>query len=241
MKRTWDSTVEAKIANFDENYPYVLEKLTQAAKTSGRGKEDIFLLAATKTVCPEVINHAIEKGLDYIGENRVQEMDSKWNDLKLGGIRADFIGHLQTNKARLVVGRVSMIQSLDSLRLAQAIDKLAKESGGVQQVLVEVNIGTETNKTGVGPEELESFLYSVRTLEWIKVKGLMAIPPICGETEKIKYFFNMHQLFIDMKTKKLDNVDMDFLSMGMSDDYEAAIREGANIVRIGSLLFGERQ
>ncbi len=225
---------------FDENYADCLERIAVAAKKSGRTAEDINLLAATKTIPIEVINHAIESGVKLIGENRVQELASKL-DLYNQSATRHFIGHLQTNKVRQVVGNVSMIESVDSLRLANEISRRSTELGIVTEILVEVNIGGEDSKSGIKPEDAERFITEISTLSGIKTEGLMTIPPICEKNEEIlRYFEQMHNLFVDISGKKIDNVNMNYLSMGMSDDFEAAILCGANIVRVGTRLFGRR-
>ncbi len=231
--------IEAKCGNFDLNFKNITEKIKIAAEKSGRKAEDITLLAASKTVEVEVINHAIEKGLEFIGENRVQEFLSKYNELK--PVHKHFIGHLQTNKVKDIVGKVEMIESVDSLKLAKEISKHSIKQNVHTDVLIEVNIGGEENKSGIAPEELENLIKEIAKLPNISIKGLMAIPPICTEEDTLrKYFAKMRNLFIDIQTKNIDNSSMEYLSMGMSGDYELAIEEGANIVRIGSSLFGKR-
>ena len=223
------------------NYEEVTENIARAAEASGRKKEDVTLLAATKTVEPRIINYAISLGLGHIGENRVQELLSKYDEYDLEHCDLQFIGHLQTNKVRQIVGRVSMIQSVDSLKLAKEISRVSKLGAVNTDILLEVNIGREENKSGVMEEELEELLCSAAQLENIRVRGLMAVPPICGTKAELgKYFDKMYKLFIDISCKTLDNVSMDFLSMGMSDDYKEAILSGANMVRVGSKLFGAR-
>lgn len=198
-------------------------------------------MAVTKTVDPIFINHAIECGVDLIGENKVQEFLAKKPFLRMENCCAHLIGHLQTNKVRQIVGEVSMIQSVDSLKLATEISKRSLAAGLVTECLVEVNIGGEENKTGLEFSQTEELLEKMATLEGIKVKGLMTVPPICEKEEELsQYFSKMHALFIDMKSKKLDNIDMTVLSMGMSGDYEVAVRHGSNLVRIGSAIFGPR-
>lgn len=231
--------IAEKCSNFDLNFKEINERIEIAAKKSGRSKDDIILLAATKTVPHEVINHAIDSGLKYLGENRVQEFLSK-NEY-LHPVHKHFIGHLQTNKVRDIVGKVEMIESVDSLKLAKEISKRSIALGITTDVLIEVNIGEEENKSGVIAENLEELIRQIVVLEGISVKGLMAIPPICTDNDEIrKYFSKMYNLFIDIQAKNIDNSIMKYLSMGMSSDYEIAIEEGANIVRVGSLLFGKR-
>ena len=225
----------------EKNYNEITENIAAAAIKSGRRPEDITFLAATKTVEPIVINHAVSLGLRYIGENKVQELLSKYDEYDLANCQLQFIGHLQTNKVRQIIGKVSMIQSVDSLKLASEISKQSVKDGVDTDILIEVNIGREENKSGVLEEELFELLEKTSKLENIKVRGLMTIPPICGsKTENYKYFDKMNKLFIDISAKTLDNVSMDFLSMGMSDDYQEAILAGANMVRVGSGLFGAR-
>ena len=232
---------EKLFRDVEYNYQRINEQIAEAAEKSGRRREDITFLAATKTVAPEVINHAISLGLDHIGENRVQELLSKYDAYDLSRCSLQFIGHLQTNKVRQIVDKVDLIQSVDSFKLAKEISARSLAHGKVCDILVEVNIGREENKSGVFEENLEELLCQIAQLEGISVKGLMTIPPICENEHKIlKYFNNMHKLFIDILEKKLDNVSMTILSMGMSADYYQAILEGANMVRVGSALFGAR-
>ncbi len=224
---------------FDENYLLIKENIKKAAEEIGKGPESITLLAATKTVDIDVINHAIESGIEYIGENRVQEFLSK-KDGYLPCHR-HFIGHLQTNKVKDIVPNVELIHSVDSLHLAKEISKVSKKLNKVTDILLEVNIGREENKSGFFEEELLQNLIEIAKLDGIRIKGLMAIPPVCeNENENAEYFNKMRKLFIDIGAKKIDNSSMEFLSMGMSDDYVSAIKNGANIVRIGTALFGKR-
>ena len=226
---------------FDDNYAYVLDRIEKAAQSVGKTAADINLLAATKTVPVEVINHAIEKGITLIGENRVQELCEKYDDLNKTATR-HHIGRLQTNKVKQVVGTVSRVQSVDSVKLASELSKRSLERGLTTDILVEINIGDELSKSGIPVDQTEEFLAQIATFEGIKVKGLMCIPPICeNDTEIRKFFDKMYHKFIDISGKKIDNISMDFLSMGMSGDFEQAIQSGANIIRLGSILFGARQ
>lgn len=187
------------------------------------------------------INHAIDCGITLIGENKVQEMLRKKPNLKLTGVRKNLIGHLQTNKASQIVGEVDMIESVDSIKIAKEIGKQSVKKGLVTDVLLEVNIGREESKTGIMPEELDSVLYEAAEINGIHICGLMTIPPICEEnTELCKFFENIYNMYVDIKSKKIDNVYMNVLSMGMSGDYKTAILEGSNHVRIGSKIFGPR-
>ena len=229
------------LSNIKYNYETIVNNIAESAIKSGRKPEDITFLAATKTVAPEFINYAISLGLKFIGENKAQELLSKYDDYDLNNAKLHFIGHLQTNKVRQIVGKVDMIQSVDSIRLAEEISKQSKKQGIVTDVLVEVNIGEEDNKSGVMPENLTELLYQMSGLDGISVNGLMAIPPICENENIIRgYFANMRNLFLDISDKKIDNIKMGILSMGMSSDYCEAILEGATLVRIGSSLFGAR-
>ncbi len=232
-------TEKSSVEIFNENYEEIKQKIKTAAEKSGRKSEDITLLAATKTVDVKVINHAIESGIDYIGENRVQEFLSKKDELI--DCRRHFIGHLQTNKVKDIVPYVELIHSVDSFRLAKEISKVSLKLNKITDILLEVNIGKEESKTGFCAEELIDNAKLISALEGVRIRGLMAIPPICENGEKnIKYFKEMRKLFIDIRGKKIDNSNIDILSMGMSDDYREAIENGATLVRIGTALFGKR-
>ena len=236
------STEQAR--RFDDikaNYYEICENIERAAAESGRKPDEITFLAATKTVEPEFINYAISLGLTHIGENKVQEMLSKYDEYDLDNSQLHFIGHLQTNKVRQIVGKVSMIQSVDSLKLAQEISKHSIKNDVNTDILIEVNIGKEENKSGVTEEKIDELLEQISSLEGIKIRGLMSVPPICDSKQEIfKFFDKMYKLFIDISSKKSDNIYMDYLSMGMSDDYKEAILSGANMIRVGSGLFGAR-
>ena len=224
---------------YDLNFEAVTSAVSLAAQKSGRKPEDVILLAATKTVDVDTINYAIDKGLKYIGENKVQEFLSKYENLN--PVTKHFIGHLQTNKVKDIVGKVSLIQSVDSLKLAKEISKQAKKLDITVDILLEINIGGEESKWGFTPEETENALKEVASYGNLRVKGLMTIPPICNSAEENrKYFKKMYNLFIDIRSKNIDNSYMEILSMGMSDDFAVAIEEGANLVRVGTALFGRR-
>ncbi len=224
---------------FDLNFNAVNEKLEAALIKAGKTRSDVILLAATKTVDVDTINYAIEKGIDYIGENKVQELLSKQDGII--NVHHHFIGHLQTNKVKDIISRVELIHSVDSLKLAKEISKQAEKKNKVMDILLEVNIGDEESKWGFNPSELEVSIKEISLLSNIRICGIMAIPPICNEPEENrKYFRQMHQIFIDLKSKNIDNCFMNILSMGMSDDFDVAIEEGANLVRVGTALFGKR-
>ena len=226
----------------DENYKRIVFNINEAKQKYKRSDESIEIIAVTKTIAPESVNHAISLcGIKILGENKVQELLSKYDKYNLDNCSLQFIGHLQTNKVRQIIDKVDLIQSVDSIKLASEISKQALKINKNCDVLVEVNIGREENKSGVMPEQLEELLCQIAELDGISVKGLMAIPPICESSQKISEFFNkMHNIFIDISQKKLDNICMSILSMGMSADYYEAILAGANMVRVGSALFGAR-
>lgn len=217
-------------------------KIEQAAKSAGRSAGDIALMAVTKTIPAEIVNRAVAHGVRLLGENKAQELLSKYDDYHKDGVSIHFIGGLQTNKVRQIIDKVDMIQSVDSLKLAREIDKQAKKAGKSMDILLEVNIGEEDTKSGVSLPETERLLYEIAALESVRVRGLMAIPPYSDNpADSERYFALMSQLFIDIKGKKIDNVTMDVLSMGMSSDYILAIKHGANLIRLGTVLFGERK
>ena len=226
---------------FDENYKIINELIDKAAEKSGRKTSDITLLAATKTVSPELISHAITSGITVIGENRVQEFLAKYDGVYRNRCDCQFIGRLQSNKVSQIVGKVSCIQSVDSLKLAKIISRQSVKNNVVTKILVEVNIGKEESKGGVMPEELYEFLDEIRIFPNISVNGLMAIPPIYEKKSDLYASFSiMKQYYIDIRSKKIDNIHMNCLSMGMSSDFSEAIECGATLVRIGSALFGTR-
>ncbi len=234
-------SVEERFKNIEYNLDFIRQRIANAAQQSGRSAEDIKLMAVTKTVEPIFINHAIECGIDLIGENKVQEFLSKKLYLKLENCKAHLIGHLQTNKVKQIISEVSMIQSVDSVKLAKEISKRSEAAGITTECLIEVNIGDEDSKTGLDINLLTETIEEMSLLPSIKVKGLMTIPPICEDDERLsEYFLRMNEIFIDIKNKKLDNIDMSILSMGMSGDYETAVRCGSNLVRVGSAIFGPR-
>lgn len=234
-------SVEEGFSNIEHNLSVIRENIKIAAEKSGRTAEDIKLMAVTKTVEPVFINHAIECGIDLIGENKVQEFLSKEEFLNLDNCKVHLIGHLQTNKVKQIVGKVEMIQSVDSIRLAREISKQSEKLGICTDCLIEVNIGEEESKTGIAYDEVMRLIEEIISLPSIKIQGLMSIPPICENVSDLcKYFEKMNRLFIDIKAKNIDNINMSVLSMGMSGDYKEAVACGANLVRIGSSIFGPR-
>ena len=224
-----------------ENVKLVKENIEAAAVRCGRDPKDIKLVAATKMNDAFRVREAIAAGVDICGENRVQELQEKLAQGAYDGCPLHFIGHLQKNKVKYIIGKVELIHSVDSVSLAQEINKRAAALGLTQDILLEVNIGAEENKSGFAPEELACALDEMGQFSSIRVLGLMAIPPVCEISENNRvYFRRMKQLFIDIGQKKYDNVIMQLLSMGMSADYEVAVEEGANLVRVGTGIFGAR-
>lgn len=224
-----------------ENCKIIKDKIGEAAIKSGRNPQDVRFMAVTKTVAPEYINAALETGIDLIGENRVQEYLSKAPDLHLDGVEKHLIGHLQKNKVRQIVGEVDMIQSVDSVELAKEISKRSQMLGITTPVLIEVNLGNEESKFGFRAEELDEKLAEIDTFSSIKVEGMMTVPPICEKIEESRRnFAQMYKIYIDFKSKIFNNINMNILSMGMSADFEQAILEGSDLVRVGSALFGRR-
>lgn len=224
---------------FDENYKRVCDRLADAAVKAGRDPAEITLLAATKTVDAETVNYAIRSGITHIGENRVQELLSK--EAALLPSHRHLIGHLQTNKVRDILTHVELIHSVDSVKLAREIEKQAQRFDVQADILLEVNIGGEESKSGFHPEQVLDVVYEIASFERVHIRGLMTIPPICTDSgQNRKYFSKLHDIFLDIGTKKIDNSSMEILSMGMSDDYDAAVLEGATLVRVGTALFGKR-
>ena len=216
-------------------------QIAAAAAKCGKTADDIILLAATKTVDADRINEAVKAGVKYVAENRVQELLAK-HTLIDSAAHQHFIGHLQTNKVKDVVGKVELIHSVHSIKLALEISKQAQKANVEVNVLIEVNVGCEESKSGFAPSEVCDAVAKIAALPGVKVMGLMAIPPVCENAEQNRpYFSQMYKLFVDIGAKNIDNSNMVYLSMGMSDDFAVAIEEGANIVRIGSAIFGKRQ
>ena len=224
-----------------ENVAAIRQELEKAALAAGRDPGEIKLCAATKMNDAEAVRQAIAAGVDCCGENRVQELTQKLAQHAYDGAPVHFIGHLQTNKVKQVVGKVALIQSVDSLRLLCAIDAEARKQGIVQDILLEINIGQEESKSGFREEEILPLLEKIGDFPNICVKGLMAIPPISQNSgDNLKYFQKISHLSVDIKAKKYDNVTVKCLSMGMSGDYQDAIRCGSTMIRIGTAIFGAR-
>lgn len=227
--------------SLEENIRKVRETIAQAAREVGRDPAEVTLVAATKTQSDETVRAAIAAGITVCGENRVQEMTAHLDADAYAGAGLHFIGHLQTNKVRQVVGRVDMIESVDSPHLMETIEKEAAKLGVVQDVLIEVNIGGEESKSGVAPEEVEALARLACELPHVRLRGLMAIPPVVSDKGNRGFFHKMYEIYVDIKQKMDNNRSMiDCLSMGMSGDYADAVREGATHVRVGTALFGPR-
>ena len=223
--------------DLQENLQQVEANICKACENAGRKRSDVTLIAVSKTKPIEMLQTVYDLGPRDFGENKVQEMCEKMEVLPKD-IRWHMIGHLQTNKVKYIIEDMDLIHSVDSLHLAEEINRHAARIQKVQNVLIEVNVGGEASKSGVDPEQLEELLLGVAQLSNVHVQGLMTIPPATGDE---KFLFRMQQLFLDISAKKMDNIDMEILSMGMSGDYAAAIRYGSTLVRIGSALFGARK
>lgn len=227
-----------------EHIRQVQHRMDEAARAAGRDPGEITLVAATKVQSSETIRQAIAGGIRVCGENRVQEFNQHWQDGAYEGAQVHFIGHLQKNKLKYLVGKVALIESVDSEELIRLIDQRAQRLGIAQDLLIEVNIGGEEGKSGVVPAEAERLIRLAAELPGTNPRGLMAIPPISHQAgENRRFFADMYQLFIDIKGKSYDNktnITIDCLSMGMSGDFEDAIAEGATQVRVGTALFGAR-
>ncbi|MBO7185148.1 MAG: YggS family pyridoxal phosphate-dependent enzyme [Oscillospiraceae bacterium] len=224
-----------------QNVSRILADIEAAAIAAGRDPKEIILCAATKMNGSDAVREAIAAGVRCCGENRVQELTQKLSENAYDGADIHFIGHLQTNKVRQVVGKVSLIQSVDSLRLLQAISKEAVRQDLMQDILLEINIGEEASKSGFSAADILPLLQDLEQYPNVRVRGLMAIPPICENPgDNNKFFEEIRALAVDIKAKKYDNVCMEILSMGMSDDYEDAIAHGSTMIRIGTAIFGAR-
>ena len=224
-----------------ENVAAIRAKMDAAAYRCGRDPKEIQLCAATKMNDADAVRQAIAAGVDLCGENRVQELVAKQKENAYEGAPVHFIGHLQTNKVKQVVGKVDLIQSVDSLRLLKAIDAEAAKQGIVQDILLEINVGEEESKSGFGISEVLPILEQISEFPHIFVRGLMAIPPISQNSgDNRKFFQKILQLSVDIRAKKYDNVLVNCLSMGMSDDYEDAICCGSTMIRVGTAIFGKR-
>ena len=223
-----------------DNIAHIRAEIDAAARATGRTGADITLVGASKMNDAAACREAIAAGIDVLGENRVQEMTEKLSQNAYDGAPLHFIGHLQRNKVKQVVGKVALIQSVSSIALLDEIEKVAAKMDLTQDILLEVNVGGEEAKSGFAPEEVFEAVRYARTLPHISLRGLMTIPPIAVERgANIPYFEKIRALFVDIKEKMYDN-KWEYISMGMSDDYAEAVRCGANMVRVGSAIFGAR-
>lgn len=223
-----------------ENLQKVEENITAACKRAGRKRDEVTLIAVSKTKPIEMIVEAYEAGKRDFGENKAQEMKDK-HDTLADDINWHFIGHLQTNKVKYVVGRASLIHSVDSYHLAEAIEKESAKKNLISDILIEVNVAHEESKFGLETDEVEQLVREISKLSHIRIKGLMTIAPYVENAEENrKIFRELKALSVDISSKNIDNVSMDVLSMGMTGDYEVAVEEGATLVRVGTGIFGER-
>ena len=223
----------------EENLKSVYERIDAAARESGRTKDDILLVAVTKTHSPEIMNEAISCGVTDVGENRPQELRDKYPLVKEA--RWHLIGQLQTNKIKYVIDKVCMIHSVDSIHLMEEINSHAKKRNLTMDILIQVNISGEETKFGIRPDEIDTMLEAAEGFSNIKVCGLMTILPKVNNSVSLRlHFVNIRRIYIDISEKKYNNISMQYLSMGMSGDFETAIEEGSNMVRIGRAIFGER-
>ena len=222
-----------------ENIDAVNRIKGEAAVKSGRKAEDVLLCAVTKTRTADEINEAIDLGVTDIGENKVQEIMDKYDSVK--PVRWHLIGHLQTNKVKYIIDKVYMIHSVDSVHLMEAIDRPAKQHDVVMKILIQINISGEETKFGIRPDQIDEMIKCAERLSNVKVCGLMTILPKVDNCVSLRlHFVNIRQIYIDISQKKYNNISMQYLSMGMSGDFEEAIEEGSNMVRIGRAVFGER-
>ncbi|WP_077370062.1 YggS family pyridoxal phosphate-dependent enzyme [Anaerosalibacter sp. Marseille-P3206] len=223
-----------------ENLSRIQENIEKALIRSGRMKDEVTLIAVTKTVEADVMNEAISLGIDNIGENKVQEINRKYDSIDKN-VNWHMIGHLQSNKVKYIIDKVSLIHSLDRLSLAKEIDKRAKSDNLIKDVLIQVNVAEEESKYGLKVEKVMPFIESVLEFENIRIKGLMTMAPFAKDPEEVRFVFrDLRKLGLEIEKRHYENVEMKYFSMGMTNDYEVAIEEGANMLRIGTALFGKR-
>lgn len=224
----------------ENNIIDIKENLDTIAASIGRDKEEILLVAVTKTRTAEEINEAIDAGITDIGENKVQEIINKYEDVK--PVNWHMIGHLQTNKVKYIIDKVQMIHSVDSLKLAEEIDRRSRQHGIIMDILIQVNAANEESKFGITTGETEKLIQDIlMNFPNVRIRGLMSIAPFAEDPEEIRiYFRQVKELYLQLAKQKHERLDLKYLSMGMSHDYEMAILEGSNLVRIGTAIFGER-
>ncbi len=223
-----------------ENLQYVKTQIEKSCKKAGRDIDEVTLIAVSKTKPIQMINEVIECNVFEFGENKVQELVEKYGQIN-HKVNWHLIGHLQTNKVKYIIDKVKLIHSVDSFKLAEEINKEAKKNNLIIDILIQVNIANEDTKYGIEENEVFELIEKIALLDNIRIKGLMTIAPFVENPEDNRKFFrNLNQLFVDIKSKNIDNVNMDILSMGMTNDYEVAIEEGSTMIRVGTGIFGER-
>lgn len=221
-----------------ENIEKVRQNIKTACERSGRNYEDVTILGVTKTVGVDDIMCAVNEGICDLGENRVQEFMEKYG--KIPNVKWHIIGHLQTNKVKYIIGKTKLIHSVDTLKLAEEIERLSKKQNVTTDILLEVNISGEESKSGMSEDEILPMLEKIEEFSSVKVRGFMTMAPKFASEDEIRQIFRkLYKIFVDISRKKYNNISMDYLSMGMSSDYTVAVEEGANIVRIGSKIFKE--
>ena len=225
-----------------ENIDHIMKRIDVSCKKAGRNPKDITVLAVTKTVESDRAKKVFEEGINNLGENRVQELVKKYEELKGIDVKWHMIGHLQKNKVKYIIDKNILIHSVESLSLAEEIDKRAKKHNLTKDVLIELNIGEEESKYGVSEKNIYDFLESMEKFENIRVLGLMTVAPFCENPEDVRWVFKtMKNIYNEISTMNLRNTEMKYLSMGMTNDFEVAIEEGSNIIRIGTAIFGARK
>ena len=233
--------VTKELEELQKNLESVRDTIARAAARAGRNPEDVLLLPVTKTLGADVVEQAWQLGIRQVGENKVQEILSK-KEVMGEKMQFHMIGHLQRNKVHQVLDKVCLIHSVDSVRLAEEIDREAEKKGLTARILLELNVAREESKYGILEEDLGAVLQNLAGFQHIRVEGLMTVAPFVENPEENrKIFRRMREIFIDIRQKKVNNIDMQILSMGMTNDYEIAVEEGATIVRVGTGLFGHRQ
>lgn len=226
--------------SIEENIKYINNQIDLACQRSNRKREDITLIAVTKTKPIEDMKEALKCGIIHVGENKAQEITSKYSHFG-SNFKWHMIGHLQTNKIKSIIDKVELIHSVDSFKLAGAINYEAEKIGKVQDILIQINIAEEETKFGIILNDVESLVREISNLSHIRIRGLMTVAPYVEDQEENRPIFRqMFQVFVDINSKNIDNVLMETLSMGMTNDYSVAIEEGATMVRIGTAIFGQR-
>ncbi|KUO75671.1 MAG: hypothetical protein APF77_14215 [Clostridia bacterium BRH_c25] len=223
-----------------DNITNISHNIRDICIRTGKDPDSITIIAVTKTIDPDRINYAVECGIQNIGENKVQEIMAKYENIE-GNVKWHLIGHLQTNKVKYIIDKVELIHSVDSISLAEEISRRAEKAGLVRNVLVQVNVAQEDTKFGIDYEETESFVKQLSQLSGIRVKGLMTIAPYYEDTELVRPVFRrLKEKYDSLAEADIINVEMKYLSMGMTNDYKVAIEEGSNMVRVGTGIFGAR-